>query len=464
MPVKNFLKRLMTASLFLLLSTQAGAQVANEPGPTLAASVDRIISTAPFQHAIWGIVVEDDAGVLLYEHNSHLLMMPASNRKLFSSAAVASCLGFDGQLPTELFLDGADLVLRGGGDPSLGGRWSWNRDAVFAPFVDALRRRGILVVAGDLVADVSQFDRTTIPGSWKVGNLGENYAAPVDALAYNENVVGVVIDHCESPVVQTDPDFVPGTAAAVVCAQQSDPVIRSDEANAIRVSGPMKGQLKELPAIASPAIYAAQALRDVLRHAGIDVRGTIRVNTEPHLWAERIATIQSPPISSLLAVVLKPSQNLYAEMLYKNLSAAAVPATYAASRELERRFLIDEAGIDGSEFRFVDGSGLSSDDLVTPAAVVQLLQWMDGPSRRGAWWQLLATPGEEGTLRKRLLPLASRLRGKTGSIAGVNALSAIVRGQDGHRRYFSIIINHHIADTSPTLQAIDAIVEEIAKF
>lgn len=453
----------MTASLFLLLSTQAGAQVANEPASSLAASIDRIISAAPFQHAIWGILVEDDAGSLLYQHNSHLLMMPASNRKLFSSAAVASCLGFDGQLPTELFLDGADVVLRGGGDPSLGGRWSWNRDAVFAPFVDALRGRGILVIAGDLVADVSQFDRTTIPGSWKVGNVGENYAAPVDALAYNENVVGVVIDHCESPVVQTDPDFVPGSAA-VVCAPQSDAVIRSDEANAIRVSGPMKGQLKELPAIASPAIYAAQALRDALRHAGIEVRGTIRVNTEPHLWAERIATIQSPPISSLLAVMLKPSQNLYAEMLYKNLSAGAVPATYTASRELERRFLIDEAGIDGNEFRFVDGSGLSSDDLVTPAAVVLLLHWMDGPNRRGAWWQLLAAPGDEGTLRKRLLPLASRLRGKTGSIAGVNALSGIVRGQHGRSRYFSIIINHHTADTSPTLHAIDAIAEEVGKF
>ncbi len=459
------LQRLLTLSALLLLATQAPAQVASgtAAAPSLARSIDRLIGAAPFQHAIWGIRIEDDRGFTLYEHGSHVLLIPASNRKLFASAAVASCLGFDRQLSTELFLDGPDLVLRGGGDPSLGGRWSWDRDAVFAPFVEALRARGIRAIDGDLVADVSQFDRITIPGSWKVGNLGENYAAPVDALAYNENVAGVVIDHCQSPMVRTDPEFV-AASAEVVCAQESDPTIRSDEANAIHISGSVKESLKELPAIATPALYAIQALRDVLLHAGIEVRGKLRLNTSPRPWAERLATIDSPPVASLLAVVLKPSQNLYAEMMFKNLSAGAVPATYAASRELERRFLIDEAGIDGSEFRFVDGSGLSPDNLVTPAALVQLLRWMDGPSRRGAWWDLMAIPGEEGTLRKRLLPLAGRLRGKTGSIAGVNALSGIVRSGEGRTRYFSIIINHSIADTKPTLGAIDAIVEELAKF
>lgn len=451
------------ATLLLLISRSAFAQPAPDAKASLSSSIERVLSAPPFQHAIWGVRIEGDDGSTLYERDAHVLLMPASNRKLFAAAAAASCLGLDRQFETELFVDGPDLILRGGGDPSLGGRWSWNRDEVFAPFVAALRSRGIGNIAGNLVADVSRFDGSTIPDSWKVGNLGENYAAPVDALAYNENVVGVVIDHCQSPVVQTDPDFVTGSAA-VVCGLESNAAVRSDEANAIYISGPMQGQLKELPAIASPALYAAQALRDALRRAGIEVRGDLRINREPRMWAERIAVIASPPLSSLLAVMLKPSQNLYAEMLFKNLGAGPAPASYAGSRALERQFLTAEVGLDGSEFRFVDGSGLSSDDLVTPAAVVQLLRWMDAPLRRGTWWQLLATPGEEGTLRKRLLPLAARLRGKTGSIAGVNALSGIVRGEGGHTRYFSIILNHHIADTRPALAAIDAIAEAVANF
>src|SRR5262249_3709109 len=120
------------------------------------------------------------------------------------------------------------------------------------------------------------------------------------------------------------------------------------------------------------------------------------------------------------------------------------------------------------EFRFVDGSGLAPDDLVTPAAIVRVLRWMNEPSRRGMWWALLATPGEEGTLRRRLIDLAPRLRGKTGSIAGVNALSCIIvsstGGTNGGYRYVSVVLNHHTAETAEALHAIDAIVKAAAEF
>jgi D-alanyl-D-alanine carboxypeptidase/D-alanyl-D-alanine-endopeptidase (penicillin-binding protein 4) len=76
---------------------------------------------------------------------------------------------------------------------------------------------------------------------------------------------------------------------------------------------------------------------------------------------------------------------------------------------------------------------------------------------------MLAQPGEEGTLRRRLLPLVGRLHGKTGSINGVNALSGIVENPDGTHRYFSIIINHHTGDSSEAVHAIDAVVGEIVK-
>jgi D-alanyl-D-alanine carboxypeptidase/D-alanyl-D-alanine-endopeptidase (penicillin-binding protein 4) len=176
-----------------------------------------------------------------------------------------------------------------------------------------------------------------------------------------------------------------------------------------------------------------------------------------------MAIIESPPLWQILSVVLKPSQNLYAEMLFKSLSAGAQPASYEASEEIERRFLTTEAGIADSDFHFVDGCGLSPDDLVTPRAIVSLLRWMNDPVRRGTWSLLLAQPGEEGTLRRRLLPLAGRLHGKTGSINGVNALSGILTAPDGKYRYFSIIINHHTADSRDALHAIDAVVGEIAK-
>ena len=82
--------------------------------------------------------------------------------------------------------------------------------------------------------------------------------------------------------------------------------------------------------------------------------------------------------------------------------------------------------------------------------------------RRGLFWSVLATPGEEGTLRRRLLPLADRLRAKTGTLRGVNALSGILAGAHGRYRYFSILINHHTAESAT--RAIDDMVTAIADF
>src|SRR5690348_6401024 len=163
---------------------------------SMTSAIDRAASAPALRTAIWGIDVQDDRGRVLYERNAHTLLMPASNRKLFAASTVINCYGLDHRFATELWVDGSDVVIRGSGYPSPGAGWAFGRDAVVAAFADALRGRGIRSV-GDVIADPSAFDRNTVPGTWKVGNLGADYAAPVDALAYNENVVGIVIEHCE---------------------------------------------------------------------------------------------------------------------------------------------------------------------------------------------------------------------------------------------------------------------------
>jgi len=366
-------------------------------------------STPPFDHALLMVDVEDDAGNTLYAQNAHTLTIPASVRKLFSSATVEQCLGSDARLPTELWLDASDVIIKGGGDPSFGSeRYGFDERTTFAPFVDALRRRGIARVH-DVVADVSLYDRVTIPYSWKVGNLTSTDASPIDAITYAENAIG-------------------------------------DEA------------------VSSAGFAAALAFRDELEFAGIRVDGSLRLQTEPRAWVEKLAEVDSPYVEELLATQLKVSHNLFAETLYKRVSAGGKPASYAGSRDLEAQFLTTEAGVDPAEFRFVDGCGLAPDDLVTPAAIVKLLRWMNAPERRATWWALMAQPGQDGTLHRRLLPLADRMRGKTGTVNGVNSLAGIVRGQNGGYRYFAIAWNHHLAGSSAATALIDAIVTAIADF
>ena len=375
---------------------------------TIEEAVRAAQSQPQFEHALLMVDVEDDAGNVVFAQNAHTLMIPASVRKLFSTSTVEQCLGRDAQMTTELWLDGSDVVIKGGADPSFGAdRYGYDDRNTFAPFIDALRRRGIRRVR-DVIADVSFFDRVTIPFQWKAGNLTSTDASPVDAIIYKENAL--------------------------------------DDA-----------------AMPSGGLYAGVDFRDALQRAGIPVDGAVRLQVEPRAWSEKLATIESPYLEQLLMTVLKNSQNLYAETLYKRLSAGGdKPASYAASRDIESAFLTNEVGIDPSEFRFVDGSGLAPDDLVTPAAIVKMLRWMNAPERRSFWWTVMAQPGGEGTLRNRLAFLADRMRGKTGTVTGVNTLAGFVSGRDGTFRYFAVGWNHHLGSQATKL--LDSIVEALADF
>jgi serine-type D-Ala-D-Ala carboxypeptidase/endopeptidase (penicillin-binding protein 4) len=404
----------MLALLFLLVAFAQGCATS---APVGTIPIDEAISRPPFDRAFWSILVEDDDGRVMYARNSDKLTIPASNRKLFTAAAIVSCFGIDGRLRTAVHLDGDDLVLVGDGDPSLGSI-RYERQEDFVSVAELLRDRGVFAVR-DVVADVSRFDRTTIPGGWKNGNLGSGYAAPVDAIAWREN------------------------------------------------------QFPNGRAVPDAALNAATELRDALQTRGITVGGIARVNTEPRTWGGKIAEIPSPFVGHLLMTVLKNSHNLYAEMLLKRTASGsqvtggepivAPPATYGEALAREQTFLVGAAGLESGTFRFVDGSGLAPDNLVTPEATVRMLRWMNEPARRGLWWSLLPQPAGEGTLRNRLVALEERVRAKTGTVAGVNALSGIIAMPGGGFRYFSIAVNHHIGEGSQALAIIDEIVTAIAQ-
>jgi serine-type D-Ala-D-Ala carboxypeptidase/endopeptidase (penicillin-binding protein 4) len=462
----------------LLLSacaTAASPATVPEAAQTLTSTIDTLLAGPGYQRDVWGIVVEDEAGRVLYERNRHTMLMTASNRKLFAAAAVAGCNGLEASIPTELWIEGdvvhgtlhGDAIVKGYGDPSLAGRYyEADRDLAIRPLLDALLARGIRHITGDVIADVSSFDRTTWPGSWPSGNLGADYAAPVDALAWNENVVGVKVDDpgCRGLIARTDPAFVP-ISTNVRCGAEGEMLLRATSDNRVIVEGALgpasAPHFDDLLAVADPALYTAQAFRDSLLRHGLGVDGTARVNNEPRIWGQKLATHESPPLFAIVSTMLQASQNLYAEMLLKQLALGDQPASYGAATAVERTFLTNEVGLDPASFSFADGSGLSSWDLATPDAIVRLLRWMNRPERMHVWWMMLAVPGEPGTLRKRLLELSPRLRGKTGTIHGVSALSGVVTMPDGGVRYFAIVANHHTGEASAT-KAIDVIARAIA--
>lgn len=465
----------LTVCFGLLVTACATAPLPPAPATLPTREIEAILARPELAHAVWGVVVEDETGRQLYARNPDVLMMPASNRKLFTAATVAACEGLDTRIATSFLIRGrvagteldGDLVIVGNGDPSLAGRHFTDRARQFEPLVAALRSRGIARISGSVIADVSRFGPDTLPGSWKNDNLHDAYAARADALAFNENSVALVIDRraCPDAALSPDPWFVE-IDEALRCGERDAVDYASSGTNRISVAGEIATRADasldvEFAAVQDPALYAAQGVQAILAAAGIAVGGAPAVSREPVAGAW-IASIESPPLFELVAVLLKDSNNLYAEMLLKRTDRDA-PSDYDDVLAKERLFLTGAAHVDPAAFEFADGSGLSPENLVTPRALTGIVRYMHAPERRGVFTLLLARPGEEGTLVRRLPELSDRLRGKTGSIDQVNALSGWVRHRSGETRFFSIVINHHRASSRDAIRAIDDIVRIVAE-
>lgn len=436
--------------------------------------ISAVTRRAPLRHAMWGIVVEDGERTL-YERNADTLMTPASVRKLFTASAVLACHGVDGSLDTTVGItgiqDGAtlrgDLVIRGTGDPSIGGRWEYGSDryARLQPVAAALRRLGIERIDGDVVVDVSAFDDRLIRGSWKADNLGKSYAAPVDAIAFNENVIGARVDGRppSRAIVTLDPSFA-GYALEARCSRQRHSVgLALGNVVTVRCARDGRGTLSYLVAVDEPALFAGAAVKSYLESAGILAAG-VRATRERVDGIRPIAVVPSPPVVALLGAVLEDSSNLYSEMLLKSISSGSGVASWEASLDLERAYLTRAAGLGENEFSFDDGSGLSPENAVTSRATVRLLRFLEAdPARFEAVRGTTASPGR-GTLHKRLDGLENRVFAKTGTLDGTAALAGWVVGSEGVRRRFAIFINHHTASGKTATDAIDDIVRIIADF
>lgn len=456
----------ITTLLVLCFVPSAAASV-------LGRNIESRIRQSELQNAFWAIHVEDEQGRVIYSKNSDKLVIPASVRKLFSAATIANCRGFDHRYRTELWLEGTidngvlhgNLVIRGAGDPSMGSRYVRRTTDIFEPWVAAVKAAGITVVNGGVVSDASMFDGVFYPGSWKHDNIGQSYAPPIDALAFNENGVGVFMTAhgCSRYWVATDPWFVP-VLTDTNCTDRRLMMTVAEE-NVLMVEGnPGKSKYGELfttlRSVTEPSLYAAQALHSVLEESGIRALAEPRVTKNAPSVVRQLAVIESPPLSTLLGTMLETSSNLFAEMMYKSVSNE-LPASWSGAHSVERDFLENVVGIDGQHFSFDDGSGLAVENYVTARATVDLLQWMTEPSRRGAWEELLAAPEDPGTLRRRLRSFRGRLWGKTGTLDGARALAGYLVRQDGELRYFSIFVNHYATPAWQAGQVIDQIVHEI---
>jgi D-alanyl-D-alanine carboxypeptidase/D-alanyl-D-alanine-endopeptidase (penicillin-binding protein 4) len=155
-------------------------------------------------------------------------------------------------------------------------------------------------------------------------------------------------------------------------------------------------------------------------------------------------------LRELLPRMMKPSQNLHAQLFLLQVGARQPPGedtertTEQAGLEALAAFVV-KAGLGAGEARFEEGSGLSRHNLVTPRALVALLQFMRRHPHADVFLESLPVAGVDGTLRTRLrgTPAEGNLRAKTGSLSLVNTLAGYVTTAAGERLAFALLLNNY---------------------
>ncbi len=473
-------------SLIAALAGCGGARVTTSPSPAgpppvtragLTRMIDSMVSAPEFRTALWGILIVDpEARDTLYAHNAAKLFIPASNQKLVSGSVILEQLGPEFRFRTTFAAHGTvangtltgDLAVIGRGDPTMSDRMQKDAMTPLRTIADSLWERGIRRITGSVVAVGNAFPGPVAGAGWGWDALGGASFAGVDELLINEGLstfrVRPGANIGDTAVVETRPSrtFPNVRVVATTIARDTSTAPAAGRGprggSGTRVSAYhdtltsaviVRGQIAlgdsatiTLPQHDPNTAFVA-ALTEVLTERGITVdRQATTWSQESQ--ADSLFTVLSVPLKEIMPVLLKPSQNQVAEAFLRalGLERAGVGTADSGRRVIERQFAAWNIPADAFVVR--DGSGLSRSDLISPEAIVSILEVMRRSPNFTVFYEALPIAGVDGTIRTRMrdTPAQGNLRAKTGTLSMVRSLSGYVRTADGRLLEFSMLCNN----------------------
>jgi D-alanyl-D-alanine carboxypeptidase/D-alanyl-D-alanine-endopeptidase (penicillin-binding protein 4) len=438
----------------------------------------------------FGLVVTTAEGRELVAINPDDRFMPASNTKLFTTAAAFAILpGLDqpdtaggASVRLESGRRAPDVILVGHGDARL----SSAPDCVtncLAALADAVAARTRRV--GDVIGDDTLFsDQRWSPGmSWN--NISSAYGTGVSALTLDDNEIrlratpGAV---GRPPALDHLPYYrIVNEAVTVAEGPTQLRVTRQPNSLDLRLTGRIAAgaQPENLRlGIDDPALYAATRLRVMLEARGVRVTGRVSArhrpadggdDGQPALGAappsepEPLARLVPPPLGEDLMRINKESQNLHAELMIRRVGLAhgsgSIDSGVAAIEAM-----LGQAGVPRTGWDLSDGSGMSTYNRAAPRAVAALLRWAAAQPWGPAWRETFPVAGVDGTLARRFrgTPLERRLFAKTGTLNATNALSGYMIARSGRTLTFSFFAND-VPGGGGVTPVMDAVLAAIAE-
>lgn len=349
-------------------------------------------------------VVDIETGQVLAGVRSDVAQIPASNMKILTAVAAEYTLPLDERFVTSVTWSGepqgdlARLTLVAGGDMLLaseyghkGARTSPSDYAGVADLADAvvsgLEQNGVARV--DIVVDDSAFGGASIPSSWDWDFVDDGYGAPTTGLAINTGCVQIAQDKYR-------------------CSRD-------------------------------PSIGVGDTLAKALETRGVEVHDVSRGKAGANDIT--LAFIESAPIRDVLSHTLDVSQNTLAELFLKLIASEAGRSATTAEGIDQTRRVLSGLGLDCGGVVITDGSGLARADRIPPRALTDLIVLLAHDPDHDSLLEQLPIAALRGTLWDRFHSTegAGVVRGKTGSLSGVTALSGTVVTADGRWLAYSIL-------------------------
>ncbi|MFA6769629.1 MAG: D-alanyl-D-alanine carboxypeptidase/D-alanyl-D-alanine-endopeptidase [Bacteroidales bacterium] len=448
-----------------------------------------------FTNSVTAIMVTDGQGNTVASWNPNMPLLTASTMKTITTGVALKVLGPDFQFKTQIGHTGfvengvlyGDLYIIGGADPTLGSIDTLGIavDTLFMDWTTAIKNAGIKRINGNIVADDRFFEHEVVPTSWSWSNLGPSYGSGTSGLSFNENlqfftfIPGVNIG--DAVIMKNYYPVIPGM-------QYKNNLLTSGSHTRNRTSYYTSDLSKTALFNGSVAVGADSALITVsnkfphlscaaqfqkhLTSQGIYSNPNILDAKEFNAPTQNEMTIVSEtlsaPLSSIVEVTNRISNNFYAETLLKMIGKQLTgTGSYDSSRVALARTL-KEMGVNTKGFTQEDGSGLSRQNYVSPRFFCDFFKAMSESDVFEYFFNSLPIPGHPGTLKnvlqKEKPKFKEKIHAKSGSLANVRCYAGYVEQKSGKLLYFAILSNNFAAKTSQMQVGIEGFMNELTKY
>ena len=478
--MKYYLK---SACLILLLAFNLELNCQDE-------SVAKFITDPSLKYGLVSLAVLDtETGNPVITYNQYKSLVPASVAKLITSAVALEILGpaytfktvagYTGNLDRNPGILSGDIVICGGGDPSLGSEnFSDNYNGFIDKWVNEIRRLGIRKVEGRVIVDDSYYDFQPVPGKWLWEDAGNYYGAGVYGLSVFDNTYKIYFStgsvrgsvrllHIEPP------ECGKGLINRLQAAGDSDMgyVFAAPYSEEGWIEGTIPTGRNEFilkASISDPPMLLAEILNKRLAASGITIKGkpsTARLqNNFKPVDMVTVSVINSPPLSDIVKVLNHESINLYAEHLLKELGKffEGEGTSDAGLRTIIK--YLQSKGFDTEGLFLTDGSGVSPLNGISSGLLAGLLVKMKKESSSfPEFYSSLPEAGKNGTLKNYFRDdiFADNLKAKTGSMTRVRSFAGYFTTNSGKEMAFSVIVNNFTRPSKDLISGVENLLREI---